>query len=64
MMSNDDDIKGPIIVWQDYGYEGWQPKSYPTLKDALVAQKYQEFVVTNLVEFDVVAITSGDRNRG
>ena len=61
-MSNDEETKGPIIVWQDYGYEGWHPTSYPTLKDALVAQKYNDFVVTSLVDFDVVAKSSGDRN--
>lgn len=27
--------EGPFIVWTDYGYEGWQPTSYPTLLDAV-----------------------------
>jgi hypothetical protein len=26
---------GPIIVWQDYGCEGWHPTSYATLAEAL-----------------------------
>jgi hypothetical protein len=49
------DAAGPVIVWENYGYEGWHPKSYPDLKAALVATRYNsEFVVTERVEFDVV----------
>lgn len=25
----------PYIVWTDYGYEGWRPKLYETLEEAL-----------------------------
>lgn len=51
------DITGPIILWENYGYEGWHPKSYATLKDALVAVRYNtEFVVTERAEFDVVKL--------
>jgi hypothetical protein len=50
-----DDTDGPVIVWENYGCEGWQPKSYPTLKDALLAARYNsEFVFTKRAEFDVV----------
>jgi hypothetical protein len=50
-------VSGPIILWENYGYEGWQPKSYQTMKEALSAQRYQsEFVVTMLVDFDVVSV--------
>lgn len=49
------DTAGPFLVWENYGCEGWAPKSYPTLKEALSAQRYNsEFVVTKRVEFDVI----------
>jgi hypothetical protein len=55
MASDDPATNGPFIVWQDYGYEGWAPTSYATLKEALEAHRYQsEFVITKRVEFDVV----------
>lgn len=46
-------IKGPIIVWVNYGYEGWQPESFESVKTALLAPRYgSEFVITKLVDFD------------
>jgi hypothetical protein len=49
------DTAGPVIVWENYGTEGWHPKSYLTIKDALLAVRYNsEFVVTKRAEFDVV----------
>lgn len=48
------DETGPFIVWECYGYEGWQPKSYPTLKAAISDQRYQStFVVTKRVDYEV-----------
>lgn len=45
---------GPFIVWENCGCEGWQPKSFMTLKEALSAQRYNsEFVVTKLVNYEV-----------
>jgi hypothetical protein len=29
------DTAGPVIVWENYGCEGWHPKSFPDLKVAL-----------------------------
>ena len=53
-MSADEDTKGPFIVWENYGYEGWQPKSYQTLKEALTGQKLtSEWTMTKLVHFVV-----------
>lgn len=46
---------GPYILWLDYGCEGWKPESFPTLKQALSANRYSSnFVVTKLLDFDVV----------
>ena len=46
-------IDGPYILWQNYGYEGWQPKSFLTLEDALLAEKYStEFIITKPVNFE------------
>lgn len=54
-MSTKSEIAGPYIVWENYGYAGWQPKSYSTLKEALTAQRYNsEFVITRLSDFEVV----------
>jgi hypothetical protein len=50
-----DEACGPFIVWEYYGYEGWHPKSYATLKEALSSQKYNStWVVTKKQEYDVV----------
>lgn len=48
------DIQGPFIVWEDYGCEGWQPKSYPTMREALCVQKTYNFVITKIAEFNVI----------
>ena len=48
------DIKGPYIVWENYGYDGWQPKSYSDLAAALTAKRYSsEWEITKKVEFEV-----------
>lgn len=53
-MSSLEDVKGPFIVWENYGYEGWQPKSYNTLKEAVVAWKSTtEWRLTRVIEFNV-----------
>ena len=55
-MSNKPEVEGPYIVWEHYGYEGWQPKSFPTLEEAVRAHRFQsEWVVTKVVLFEVVA---------
>jgi len=58
-MSNSDDLKGPYIVWEDYGCEDWKPTSYPTPKAALVdAPRYNKFILTKALVFDVIEIDS------
>lgn len=34
-MSTEKDIAGPIVVWTDYGTEGWQPQSYESIAEAI-----------------------------
>jgi hypothetical protein len=53
-----DDTGGPIIRWHDYGYEGWQPTSFKTIRDALVGFEAGD-VLTRHVEFKVIEITEG-----
>ena len=49
--------KGPYIVWMDYGYEGWKPDSYATLKEAVDAPKYgNAWVMTKRVEYTVTEV--------
>jgi hypothetical protein len=47
---------GPYIVWVDYGYEGWQPKCFNSLKEAVSENHFSRFVVTKLVNYDVIEI--------
>ena len=51
--SNDENIKGPFILWVDYGYEGWKPRSFNTIKEALEAEKYSAWTITKTFEFEV-----------
>jgi hypothetical protein len=45
---------GPIIVWENYGYEGWQPRSFATIKEALETHRYNsEYVITRCVSYEV-----------
>lgn len=49
-----EDLIGPYIVWEYYGYEGWHPKSYPNLASALTAQRFNsEWEITKKVIFEV-----------
>lgn len=48
-----DDIKGPIIRWHDYGYEGWKPTSFKTVKDAMIGLDRGD-IITRCVEFEIV----------
>lgn len=43
---------GPFVVWEDYGCEGWHPKSYDTLAEAV--RTSPDKTITRLVEFKVV----------
>ena len=50
-----EELKGPYIVWEYYGYEGWHPKSYPDLASALTAQRFNsQWEITKKVEFTVM----------
>ena len=45
---------GPIILWLDYGCEGWKPTSYTSIREALEAQKYgSNYRITRLVTYEV-----------
>lgn len=49
-----DGTEGPIILWVNYGYEGWKPESFPSVRAALEAQKYQsEYIITRQVTYEV-----------
>lgn len=49
------DIQGPIIRWDNYGVEGWKPTSFQSVRDALLAERYNsEFIITRVTEFQVV----------
>lgn len=48
------DIKGPFIKWLNFGYEGWKPYSYNSIKEALEAETYgNEFIITKVVNYEV-----------
>jgi hypothetical protein len=49
--NNFSDMKGPYIVWEYHGYEGWMPRSYDTLEEALADKRFsKKFVVTQLIK--------------
>ncbi|MCA1458068.1 hypothetical protein I6F35_33585 [Bradyrhizobium sp. BRP22] len=50
-MSSLEDTTGPVIVWLDCGYEGWIPRSFPTLLDAVKSGAItSDSVVTGLID--------------
>lgn len=54
-MSRIEDAAGPFIVWENLGCEGWHPKSFATIEEAVTGQKYAtEYVITRRVSFRVV----------
>ena len=59
------DTQGPIILWLDYGYEGWKPTSFATVKDALLADRYgSKFVITRVIEFEVEETNAETKDKG
>lgn len=51
---SEDTANGPFILWADYGCEGWKPRSFETLAEAVMARRYgEDFVITKLVHIDV-----------
>jgi hypothetical protein len=61
-MSDTVAVQGPIIVWHDYGCEGWHPSSYPTLKAALLDWRpTTEYVITKTLDFKVVYLSQTEK---
>jgi hypothetical protein len=52
-MREPSDVAGPIIVWRDYGCEGWQPTSYPTLAEALAKGSLDGLTTVATVPIDI-----------
>ena len=53
-MAEKDTTSGPVILWLNYGYEGWQPRSFASVKEALEADRWgNEFLITRLVQWEV-----------
>ena len=45
---------GPVILWLDYGYEGWKPYSFETVADALHVGKFgNDYVITRKATYEV-----------
>lgn len=60
-MADNRDIAGPVIRWQNYGYEGWKPSSFPTIETALRAEHYgNDFIITRVANYRIVEITTYD----
>lgn len=45
---------GPIVVWSDYGSEGWSPRSYPTVAAAIEAGYTYGSVLTARIQLPSV----------
>jgi hypothetical protein len=53
-MTTPEDLAGPYILWLDYGTEGWQPRSYPSIRAALEAERYQSrYILTRTVSYKI-----------
>ena len=52
--STSEEIKGPFILWIDYGYEGWKPVSFETIEAALKSEKYGSWIITKRIDFKAV----------
>lgn len=51
MSDKPSDVAGPIILWVNYGVEGWQPKSFRSIIEALMSERYtSEFVITASID--------------
>ena len=50
------DARGPIIVWRDYGFDGWSPRSHDSLEEALSDVLHDDrqcvFVVTRSIDIN------------
>lgn len=60
----DDAPKGPVILWLDYGSEGWVPFDFPTVKDALEAPERgwcTNWIITRPVAYDIVEHPEPDK---
>jgi len=53
------DTEGPYIVWFDYGYEGWRPYSYKTLREALETSKPYSYIITKKCEYEIIETDTG-----
>ena len=55
------DVVGPIIRWLDYGaYEGWHPTSFPSVRAALEADRYDmSYVITRQVAYEITEAPDG-----
>lgn len=53
MAKREKNTDGPYIRWLDYGYEGWHPDSYDTLAEALEDDRYNSFVITKAVQYEI-----------
>lgn len=57
------DAKGPYIVWSDGGLEGWAPRSYDTIKEALSDSHWaSNFIITKVVDFEVIECPEKSQN--
>lgn len=49
------DAEGPIILWIDYGCEGWKPQSFDTIKEVLETPKYgNTFRITRRTSYEII----------
>lgn len=55
-MAERNDVSGPYIVWENHGYEGWRPKSYDDLAEALTTPRYcSEWEITKKIILEVLS---------
>jgi hypothetical protein len=58
------DANGPYVTWIDNGCEGWAPRSFDTLREAVIAETYgSDVVVTKVVQFETEERKHGAQGR-
>lgn len=46
---------GPYTLWIDYGYEGWKFTDFPTLREALEAEKFSSsWHISRPAQYEIV----------
>lgn len=50
--------QGPYTLWQNYGYDGWKFTDFPSLREALEADKYAyQWHISRPAKYEVTEVS-------